>query len=459
MPNNYQEKQIEIVRKAVDLAEKRSGRRSQRSPEIKKIIHILEDFIRRKKMICYGGTAINNILPLEDQFYDKSIEMPDYDVYTLNAMDNAIELADIYHKEGFADVEAKSGMHPGTYKVYVNFMAVADLTEMPKEVFTNIKRHAIKIAGILYTPPNYLRMSMFKELSKPEGDVSRWEKVLKRLILLNKHYPLKGGNCDDVYFQRAMESNEEELEDDIYTIVKNSLIDQGVVFFGGFASSLYSKYMPQRERKKIEKIPDFDVICENAKQCANIVKERLAYDDIKNVKIIKHPPIAEDAGEHYELKVDGESLVFIYEPTGCHSFNVIHMFKRKIRIATIDTMLSYYLSFLFSNRPYYDDNRILCMAQFLFKVQQKNRLEQKGLLRRFSISCYGKEKTLTEMKAERAKLYKELNNERGSKRWNERFMKYSPGEKMDKKTKKKKKTRKHKKKSNKKTKRKKMSFF
>ena len=127
---------------------------------------------------------------------------------------DAKKLADIYSKAGFGNVEAKSGMHYGTYKVYVNFMAVADLTEMPKEVFTNIKRHAIKIAGILYTPPNYLRMSMFKELSKPEGDVSRWEKVLKRLILLNKHYPLKGGNCDDVYFQRAMESNEEELEDE-----------------------------------------------------------------------------------------------------------------------------------------------------------------------------------------------------------------------------------------------------
>ena len=28
--------------------------------------------------------------------------------------------------------------------------------------------------------------------SRPDGDISRWEKVLKRLSLLNKHYPMKG---------------------------------------------------------------------------------------------------------------------------------------------------------------------------------------------------------------------------------------------------------------------------
>jgi hypothetical protein len=35
------------------------------------MIKIVEDFIIRKKLICYGGTAINNILPERDQFYNK----------------------------------------------------------------------------------------------------------------------------------------------------------------------------------------------------------------------------------------------------------------------------------------------------------------------------------------------------------------------------------------------------
>ena len=60
-----------------------------------------------------------------------------------------------------------------------------------------IKKEAIRVAGILYAPPNLLRMGMFLELSRPAGDVSRWEKVLKRLTLLNKNYPLVGKQCAD----------------------------------------------------------------------------------------------------------------------------------------------------------------------------------------------------------------------------------------------------------------------
>ena len=78
------------------------------------------------------------------------------------------------------------------------------------------------------------------------------------------------------------------------------------------------------------------------------------------------------------------------------------------KIATIDTMLSYYLAFLYADRPYYDPERILCMSKFLFDVQYKNRLEQKGLLRRFSIICYGHQESVEEMRAEKAHKYKEL---------------------------------------------------
>ena len=42
-------------------------------------------------------------LPLEDQFYDKSIEIPDYDFYSPDAVNDAKELADIYHKAGFQE--------------------------------------------------------------------------------------------------------------------------------------------------------------------------------------------------------------------------------------------------------------------------------------------------------------------------------------------------------------------
>ena len=113
---SYEEKELEILRAAVDLMEKRKGSAIIQDPKVKKIISIVEDFISRKKLVCYGGTAINNILPEDAQFYNKDIELPDYDFYSDNALDDAKELADIYYKAGYEDVEAKSGVHHGTYK-------------------------------------------------------------------------------------------------------------------------------------------------------------------------------------------------------------------------------------------------------------------------------------------------------------------------------------------------------
>jgi hypothetical protein len=473
---SLEEKELDILRDAVDIAEKRKGKQTVSDPDVKKIIGILEDFLKKKKLICYGGTAINNILPLEDQFYDKNIEIPDYDFYSPNALDDAKELADIYYNNGFQEVEAKAGVHYGTYKVFVNFIPVADITYLEKPLFKRIQRDAIRVYGILYCPANFLRMNMYLELSRPAGDISRWEKVLKRLILLNKNYPLRGKHCDPKLFQREFERIDSDKQAQLYYSVRDAFIDQGLVFFGGYASFLYSSYMPAKQRKMFQKTPDFDVLAEEPEQAAVILKERLEDFDYKDVKIVKHEGIGELIAPHYSVRVKinniEETVAFIYKPLACHSYNVIKKGNKSIRVATIDTMLSFYFAFYYSDREYYDENRILCMAQYLFNVQQKNRLEQKGLLKRFSINCYGKQDTLEEMRNTKALKYKELKGKRNSKEYESWFLRYIPFEenldkeekKLEKQVKKltKHKTTKHKKKKttkNKKTRKNIIEFF
>ena len=422
----FEDCELAILRTAVDKAEERQGRKDANSPEIKRIITIVENFIRNKKLICYGGTAINNILPKQDQFYNKDIEIPDYDFYSSNALNDAKELTDIYVKEGFIEVEAKSGQHYGTFKVFVNFIPVADITLLPKELFNAIKKEAIKISGILYAPSNLLRMGMYLELSRPAGDVSRWEKVLKRLTLLNKHYPLNANECNHIDFQRKM-GNDENV-DKIYDTVQQTLVDQGVVFFGGYALSIYAQHMPQNLRGQLLKIPDFDVLSEEPTVTAQIIKERLNDMDVKNVKIIKRPSIGEIIAPHYEIRVANDTIAFIYEPLACHSYNIIKEKGYDVKVATIDTMLSFYLAFLYADRPYYDKNRILCMSKYLFEVQEKNRLAQKGVLRRFSINCMGHQETIEEMRAEKAEKFKELANKKGTPEYDAWFLRYRPSD-------------------------------
>ena len=131
----FQEKELAILRSAVDDITSREGKKTMNSPEIKKIIDIVERFLRDKKRICYGGTAINNLLPQNDQFYNKEIELPDYDFYSPEPLKDAKELADIYYEEGYTEIEAKSGMHAGTFKVFVNYIPVADITYLPGNLY------------------------------------------------------------------------------------------------------------------------------------------------------------------------------------------------------------------------------------------------------------------------------------------------------------------------------------
>jgi len=418
--------ELAILRMAVDKAEEKIGKRIVNSDDIKRIIKIVEDFIKKKNLICYGGTAINNILPKDDQFYNKDVEIPDYDFFTMHALEDAKELADIYFNNGFTDVEAKSGQHHGTFKVFVNYIPVADITYIPNGIFNSLKKDAIRINGILYTPPNYLRMAMYLELSRPAGDTTRWEKILKRLLLLNKNYPITNINCNQINFQREMSNKKEE--DLIYNNVRNTLIQQGVVFFGGYAISLYTNYMPKNIKHKLEKIADFDVLSNEPEDTAHIVKERLKDIGIKNTKIIKKNPIGEIIPLHYEVKIGKDTIAFIYKPIACHSYNVLNIHGQKVKIATIDTMLSFYLAFLYTDKPYYNEfmDRILCMSKFLFDVQQKNRLEQKGLLKRFSITCYGHQESVEEMRAEKAKKYKELKQNGNKEEFEEWFLNYKP---------------------------------
>ena len=431
---SFQECELAILRAAVDKAEERSGRAVANSGEVKQIIGIVENFIRRKKLICYGGTAINNILPKQDQFYNTEVEIPDYDFFSPNALKDSKELTDDYVKQGFLEVEAKSGQHHGTFKVFVNFIPVADITFLHRDIYKVVKKDAIKVAGILYAPANYLRMAMYLELSRPAGDVSRWEKVLKRLTLLNNNYPLKTEICDKTpSFQRNMEDTENENK--IYETTRDTFINQGVVFFGGYAISLYSHYMPKHLQKKIGRIPDFDVLSEEPKKTADILKERLNDEGIKNVKIIKRNEIGEIVAPHYQILVGKDTVAFIYKPIACHSYNTVTIDKQQIKIATIDTMLSFYLAFLYSGRSYYDTERIVCMAQFLYQVQQQNRLEQKGLLRRFSINCYGHQETVEEMRAEKSEKFRELKmtKKRNDTEFEEWFLRYRPADTIEKK--------------------------
>ena len=412
---SFEECELTILRASIDKSEKIQGEKLLQNSETQKLIKTVEKFIKDKKCIVYGGTAINNILPKDEQFYNYDYELPDYDFFSPDALSLAKELADIYHKQGFDEVEAKAGVHHGTYKVFVNRMGVADITYLHKEIYDAMMPSTIQKKGILYAPSNFLRQSMYLELSRPMGDVSRWEKVLKRLNLLNKHYPLIYKKCE---LQRHMSSRRDEPQ--LFAAVKNIFAKDGVVFIGGYANAIYTTYT---KVPKLQNIPDFDVLSTHPEDTVKKVYAKLTTAGY-NVTTKEHEPIGELVSKHYSISVDDEYIAFVYTPSACHSYNIIKDDGQTLKIGTIDTLLSYYLAFMYAKREYFDENRLICLCSVLFKVQQENRLSQKGVLKRFIVECYGKQPTLQSMYEENNRLYKTLKPK--SKAFEERFLKYNP---------------------------------
>lgn len=422
----YQELELEILRKAVDESQERIGKKVVQSPEIQDIISIVEKFLQKKELICYGGIAINNILPEDDQFYNRETEIPDYDFYSPNALEDATELANIYYSKGYTEVEAKAGQHSGTFKVFVNFIGVADITQVPKELFETIKNDSIMIGGIRYVSANFLRMGVYKELSNPDGDTSRFEKIYKRLLLLNKYYPITDLNCNNVEYRRKME--DESRKEEIYETLLTTFTNYGCVFFGGHALSIYSEYMPPKVKSKFENMnPDFDVLANEPNDVIHELKKAFQAQKMK-LRVEFHPPVGEIVPPSYEIIVGKDTVAFIYKTERCHSFNEVIVKGKKLKIATIDTMLHLYFSFLYANKPYYDHTRIICMCNFLFNVQQENKLSQKGVLKRFSTTCYGHQEQLEEMKLKRSNLYKKLKGHPEDPEFQFHFFNYKPAE-------------------------------
>jgi hypothetical protein len=186
--------------------------------------------------------------------------------------------------------------------------------------------------------------------------------------------------------------------------------------------------MPKYSQKQIKKIADFDVIVKRSKQVAYEIKDELNKNEIDDVFVKRRPPVDEILPEQYEINIGGDIVAVLYTPISCQSYNSIEFDgkDKKVRIATIDTMLAYYLAFLYVDKPYYDTKRIMCMAKYLYDVQQKNLLQQKGLLRRFTIKCYGKQPTVEEIRAEKMHKYKQLRYKQHTLEYQKWFLSYRP---------------------------------
>lgn len=163
-------------------------------------IKIVKQFIIDRKLILYGGTAIDMALRLKGAsiYPDSSLLVPDLDFFSPNSIEDSYALADILYEAGYKEARAIRALHAITQKVdLVSNHFIADITFCPKAVFD-------KIPFIMYDQfrvihPDFQKVDMHSALSFPYDDppieviFNRLTKDIKRYNILEKYYPVETG--------------------------------------------------------------------------------------------------------------------------------------------------------------------------------------------------------------------------------------------------------------------------
>ena len=249
---------------------------------------VVREYIMEKGLKLYGGQALHEHMQRKGKpIYDK-YEFPDYDVFSPDAWNHAKELSDRLFKLGFFFVETKASIvndeKHQTYKVSVDLIAVLDLTQVGCSaskleigdcencgmdidkkcfsLFNNIpavdilsnnedeftesynynKQISLYPDKLLVCSPDWLKISMYLEMSQPFNDPTRLEKVYNRLSLFEGEFDYNKCNLDDNNFtldKKTSDFYNSVLMKKLLSKVENYIKSKKLLHYGSSAYNFF----------------------------------------------------------------------------------------------------------------------------------------------------------------------------------------------------------------------------
>lgn len=375
------------------------------------IISVVETFLAEKKRIIYGGAAINALLPKNLQFYGPD-DLPDYDFLTPDALEDCAILMEKYKIAGFKDVETRLGIHEGTYKIFVNYRAAADITEMPKDIYDKLLKKARRRGGLFCAPPDWLRMAAYLELSRPLGDVEkRWQKVFYRIQLLNKVYPLKPATCSVTEEKTRFPPQKRRR---LHSLILQVLTDTRSLFAGAMVEGIYKALAEHSAETEtvlgsslVKYDPRYILTTESLDETTDYLAAELkARFPATDVTIKTFEQVGELMPERREVFFDKRRIATIFPTTACHAFLSLSIRipydpeKYIVRVASVDSSITFLYSMWFSGLQNTVGRRILCVVQALIDIEGHMRLNspRESKISLFPFTCLGHQPSLPELK-------------------------------------------------------------
>lgn len=387
------ERELVYLKNAVEQSKKRIDFTTAHDPDIQKAIRIVERFLRKHKRVCYGGTAINALLPSNLKFYNPKYEIPDYDMFTPDVKGDIEKLIQDLRDEGFEDVNQKIGIHEGTRKVLVNYIPVADFTEMNEVLFRTVRRRAFIIDGIYYCDPDFLRMMMYLELSRPRGQVDRWEKVFERLMILEKAHPMRPCRQSVIV---------PHIDETVRKTILQFISKRKRVLAGVETIEYYDKAPGRISLSALVESQGIVLFFSpEAKHDAEDISDILGH----STQYVKKEALADDFYDCYMVRYQRRPIALIVQERACHSYVEVALdSESKIRLASLDLLMNLYLSLVVFGKKEekFLQVPILCLAELAHGYLRKYRHQPTKHIPAFTVSCSGKQKGFASLQKERA---------------------------------------------------------
>jgi hypothetical protein len=363
------EKQLQIIKKASEMAQAKIDYDSAHDDHILLAIRVIENFLRKKHRICYGGQAINAYLPAKYKFYNPEYSIPDYDFFTPSQHDDIRMIVTDLKKAGFTEISVREGMHEGTLKVYVDYIPVADLTVIDPKLYRMLSKREFRTDGISYLDASTLRMLMYLELSRPRGEVRRWDKVFERLMLFNEFVPIRSCYSRSPLLRNAL--TQEQIEYTIHFVIQNQRVFAGADLLSFYEQS-YKKKLEHTKWILSQKKPIL-FFSSNALADANTIlaefkRMQKKGDDAIQIQSYHNKGVELIPSLHilYQKK---QPLVFIIEQSACHSYFNVQMKDNKVlQIASMDTLITLYFSLGFIQSKFFNIGSMECLANQLVQL-------------------------------------------------------------------------------------------
>ena len=156
-------------------------------------LDIVKQFVAERKLIVFGGLAIDMALRLKQSKIYRDDEKPDIDVLSNDSVRDAYDLCELLRSKQFIEVHAVRAIHIQTMRVRTNGIFVIDIGYVPD----SIKIPFLHFGNLKIVHPDFQRMDIHLSLSFPysgcprENIFNRWSKDIKRFNMFEEHYPIK----------------------------------------------------------------------------------------------------------------------------------------------------------------------------------------------------------------------------------------------------------------------------